>query len=76
MLSLEIVRLIEQRLRDVFGTIETNPEAETVDSALGALSRLCLQHYQVGDQEIIALPRPDARQNSILSALKVKLSPP
>ncbi len=76
MLSLKIVRLMEQRLHDVFGTTDTNSDAETVDSALGALSRLSLQHYQVGDHEVVGLPRPDARQKSILSALKVKLSPP
>ena len=76
MLSLKIVRLMEQRLRAVFGTTDTNSQAETVDSALAALSRLCLQHYRVGDQEVSGLPRPDARQRSILSALKVKLSAP
>lgn len=76
MLSLKVVRLMEQRLHDVFGTTDTQAEAETVDSALGALSRLCLQHYQLGDQEVTGLPRPDARQTSILSALKVKLTAP
>ena len=76
MLSLKIVRLTEQRLHAAFGTTDTNKEAETVDSTLCALSRLCLQHYQVGEQEIIGLPRPDSRQKSLLSALKVKLTPP
>ena len=76
MLSLKIVRLMEQRLHAAFATTDTHPQAETVDSALGALSRLCLQHYQLGEQEIIALPRPDPRQQRILRALEVKLTPP
>jgi transposase len=76
MLSLKLARLMEKRLQDVFGTTEDNPKAETLDSALMALSRLCLQHYTVGDQEIIGLPRPDPRQGKILSALKVRLTAP
>ena len=76
MLSLKLARLMEKRLQDVFGTTEDNPKAETLDSALRALSRLCLQHYTVGDQEIIGLPRPDPRQGKILSALKVRLTAP
>jgi hypothetical protein len=67
---------MEKRLQDVFGTTEDNPKAETLDSALMALSRLCLQHYTAGDQEIIGLPRPDPRQGKILSALKVRLTAP
>ena len=76
MLSLKIVRHIEQRLHAAFGTTDTNDGAETVDSALGALSRLCLQHYQLGDQPVVGLPRPDERQQGILSALKVTLKAP
>jgi transposase len=76
MLSLKIEREIEQRLHAAFGTTDTNTQAETVDSALSALSRLCLQHYQIGAQDVVGLPRPDQRQQDILSALKVTLKAP
>jgi transposase len=76
MLALKVLRSMEQRLRSEFGTTETNPDAENADSALAALSRLCLQHYTVGGQDIIGLPRPDARQKRILDALRVKLLAP
>ena len=76
MLSLKVLRLMEQRLHAAFGTTHDNDQAETVDSALMALSRLCLQHYQIGEQEIVGLPRPDARQQQILSALQVTLTAP
>jgi transposase len=76
MLALKVLRLMEQRLRARFGTTETNAEAENPDSALAALSRLCLQHYTVGEQEIIGLPRPDVRQKQILDALNVTLIAP
>jgi transposase len=76
MLALKVLRTMERRLQSVFGTTDTNDNAETVESALEALSRLCLQHYQIGPQEIIALPRPDQRQQQILTALDVKLPAP
>ena len=76
MLALKVLRLMEQRLATVFGTTETHPESETADSALAALSRLSLQHYTIDDQDITGLPRPDARQQSILDALNVKLVAP
>ncbi|MEA3413171.1 MAG: transposase, partial [Pseudomonadota bacterium] len=76
MLALKVLRLMEQRLGSAFGTTQTNPEAETADSALAALSRLCLEHYTIGQQEIVGLPRPDARQQQILDALNVKLVAP
>jgi transposase len=76
MLSLKVLRLMEQRLHAAFGTTDENNKAETCDSALMALSRLCLQHYKVADEEIIGLPRPDSRQQQILSALQVKLAAP
>jgi transposase len=75
MLSLRILRFMEQRLQAVFGTTHHNGQAETVDSASMALSRLCLQHYQIGEQDMVGLPRPDARQQQILSALQVSHSP-
>jgi transposase len=76
MLALKVLRLMDQRLGGVFGTTDTNPEAETADSALAALSRLSLQHYCIGEQDILGLPRPDARQQQILDALNVKLVAP
>jgi len=76
MLALKVLRLMEQRLATVFGTTETHPESETADSALAALSRLSLQHYTIDDRDITGLPRPDARQQSILDALNVKLVAP
>jgi transposase len=76
LLALKVLRLMEQRLATVFGTTETHPESETADSALAALSRLSLQHYTIGDQDITGLPRPDARQQRILDALHVKLVAP
>jgi transposase len=76
MLALKVLRVLEQRLGSALGTTETNAEAETADSALAALSRLCLEHYTIGEQEIVGLPRPDARQKQILDALNVKLVAP
>ena len=76
MLALKVLRLMERRLTSVFGTTETNPEAENADSTLAALSRLSLQHYTIADQDIIGLPRPDTRQKRILDALEVKLTAP
>ncbi len=76
MLALKVLRLMEQRLGGALGTTETNPKAETADSALAALSRLCLEHYTIGQQEVVGLPRPDARQTQILDALNVTLIAP
>lgn len=76
MLALKVLRLMEQRLGASFATTDTNPEAENPESALAALSRLCLLHYTVGDQQILGLPRADARQQKILDALKIKLTAP
>jgi transposase len=76
MLSLKIIRLMEQRLRDTFGTTDKNPEAETVDSALEALSRITLNYFETEGQRIPILLRPDTRQQHLLSALQVTLQPP
>lgn len=76
MLSLKIARLINHRLKDAFGTTDDNPYAETLDSALAALSRLCLHHYTIADQELVALPRPDARQENLIAALKFNIKAP
>jgi len=76
MLALKALRRMEQRLGSALGTTQTNPEAETADSALAAISRLCLEHYTIDQQEIVGLPRPDTRQQQILDALNVKLVAP
>jgi transposase len=76
MLSLKIARLFQQRLQETFGTVEEHKNAESLESALTALSRLCLHHYSIAGQRIAALPRPDSRQQNILSALKVILKAP
>ncbi len=76
MLSLKIVRLMEKRLKQVFGTTDENTQSETIESALMALSRLSLHHYQVDGQQIPMLPRLDSRQEQILSALQVKIKAP
>jgi len=76
MLALKVLRLMERRLTSTFGTTQTNAEAENPESALTALSRLSLQQYTIGEQEVIGLPRPDARQQQILNALEVKLTAP
>jgi hypothetical protein len=43
---------------------------------LSALSRLCLHHYRTGEQQVLGLTRPDARQQQILDALRVTLVAP
>ena len=76
MLALKITRLMEQRLKYAFGTTDTGEDAENIASALSALSRLSLQHYHLGSEVVLGLPRPDARQAQILSALDVQLTAP
>jgi len=76
MLALKVLRLMEQRLSASFATTDTNPEAENPESALAALSRLCLLQYTVGDQHVVGLPRTDTRQQKILAALRIKLTAP
>ena len=76
MLSLKIARLMEQRLHKTFGTTDQNADAETLESALEALSRITLNYFESDGQRIPMLLRPDARQQRILSALDVTLQPP
>jgi hypothetical protein len=35
-----------------------------------------LEHYTIGQQQIVGLPRPDTRQQQILDVLNVKLVVP
>ena len=69
MLSLKIARALEAMLHKTFGTIATEAGALTIDDALVALSRLTYLHYEENGQTTTRLPRPDALQSSILSAL-------
>ena len=68
MLALKVVREGERGLKDAFGTTEQSAEALTLDDALSALSRLCFQRQEIGGQEVLHLPRPDARQAAIFTA--------
>lgn len=74
MLALKITRQMEQALRASFGT--TEQDGETVESALSALSRICLLKYDIANQSIETLPKTDARQTKILQALGITLTPP
>lgn len=74
MLALKVTRHMEMALRASLGTTEKG--GETVESALSALSRICLLKYNIANQNIITLPKTDARQTKILKALKIELAPP
>lgn len=76
MLSLKIARLMESRLCNVFQTTRESDEAVTVEDAMAALLRLCLQYYRIGDQTVTGLPKPDDYQQKILDALGVKINAP
>lgn len=74
MLALKISREMERRLRAAFGTTDANPHAITLPDALASLGRLCLLHYPIdADTTVTRLPKPDVRQNEILTALGVAL---
>ena len=74
MLALKITRQMEQDLYASLGTTEKG--GETIESALSALSRICLLKYTVAHQELSVLPKTDDRQTKILRALKIDLAPP
>ena len=74
MLALKLSREMERRLRQKFGTTDSNPHALTLSDALAALSTLCLLHYRVNEQTTVTkLPQPTANQKQILQALVVSL---
>ena len=74
MLALKLTRQLEQRLQAVFGTTDTDRHTVTLPDALAALSRLCLQNYEIDEKTMVTrLPRPDADQKQILAALGVSL---
>jgi len=76
MLSLKIARLMETRLYNGFQTTRESDDAVTVEDAMDALSRLCLQYYQIGKLTVTGLPKPDDYQQKILDALAVKIKAP
>ena len=76
MLSLKIARLMESRLYNVFQTTRESDDAVTVEDAMAALLRLCLQYYRIGGQTVTGVPKPDDYQQKILDALGVKIKAP
>ena len=74
MLALKLSREMERRLRDSFGTTDSNPHAITLSDALASLSSLCLLQYGIDEKTIVTkLPQPSANQKPILTALGVTL---
>ena len=74
MLALKVARRMENSLRKAFGT--TEQDGETIESSLSALSRICLNTYDIAGRTVLALPKTDSRQTKILEALNVELAPP
>jgi transposase len=72
MLALKLARELERNLQAVFGTTAEG-SGLTIPDALQALSRLCFQRHQVGEQTVFTLPQPDPKQERILTALAVTL---
>ncbi|MEK7405318.1 MAG: hypothetical protein AAB225_09430, partial [Acidobacteriota bacterium] len=74
MLALKIIWEMERRLQARFGTTDSDPHTTTLPDALAALSRLCLLEYQIDEKNTVTrLPKPDARQKEILTALAIQL---
>ena len=74
MLALKLSREMERRLREQFGTTDSNPHAITLRDALTSLGSLCLLHYKVDEKTTVTkLPQPRANQRKILTALGVTL---
>lgn len=74
MLALKVAREGERGLKAAWGTTEHSAQALPLDEALGALARLCFQRHEIEGQAFLQVPRPDARQVAIFTALGV--SPP
>lgn len=72
MLALKISRLIENKLKNNFGTTNGNPHNPTLDDALGALSRIIFLKYELNGKQVSRLTKPDNYQQSILKALGIK----
>lgn len=76
MLGLKLSRAVEARLSAHYGTTHTDPYATTLEDTMNALSRICLLKYTIGEQILVGLPKPDARQKEILNCLAVTLTIP
>jgi len=72
MLALKLARELDRGLKAAFGTTAEGHTAMTVQDALQALSRLCFQRYQSGDQSFLTLPLPDLKQEAIFEAVGIK----
>src|SRR5271165_1382608 len=74
MLALKLSREMERRLREHFGTTDSNPHAITLRDALTSLGTLCLLQYKIDERTTVTkLPQPSANQSKILAALGVTL---
>ena len=72
MLALKLARELRRRLMAVYGTTETDRHTMTLEEALTALNRLCLQYTPLeGQHTLTTFPRPDERQQRILQALQI-----
>lgn len=72
MLALKLVRELDRGLKAAFGTTAEGDTALTIQDALHALSRLCFQRHQSGDQTFLTLPLPDQKQATIFKAVGIK----
>ncbi len=71
-LALKLARELRRRLTTVYGTTDTDRHTVTLEEALAALSRLCLQISPLNDKHpLTTLPAPDERQQQILRALQI-----
>jgi transposase len=72
LLALKLARELKRRLTAVFGTTETDPHTVTLEEALSALNRLCLQITPIDEKHsLTTIPAPDERQQKILQALQI-----
>lgn len=74
MLALKVVREMRRCVVKEYGTTDDDKMAVTVDDALSAVGRLCLETCEMEDGSVYTrLPRPDAEQTRILKALGTPL---
>jgi transposase len=72
LLALKLARELRRRLIAVYGTTDTDPYTVTLEEALTALNRLCLQITPLDGQHFLTtIPSPDERQQKILQALHI-----
>lgn len=71
LLALKVTRVFEKRLHRAFRTTDQDSHTLTLEDALTALSRITYLYYPIKDKTAARLPRPDAIQSEILSALGI-----